>query len=345
MFLKNQAKYFHKDVSSMVWFERYGWEKNPFDLKPMPDFVSGFEDIRSEILEFIKSGSCCLLLGNDGMGKTSILKWMEKYALEEGIPLYLNTAGMKQEEIEKLNIDKLVREKTGILGKVLQKDRKVILLVDEAHKLPPMLGEAIKRNFESHMVKSVVLASPTTELDNLKESLLGIVGERKVRIRPMKMEEAKNMVFKRIGFKNPFAPGSLETIIEKSKFTPKNILEACELLARENIEQKITKYFVEMYFAEEAAKPDKEKFLKKLSPLQKKIVLILNESNSRPIEIATKLAKPTKTITGQLAYLGLKSRADVMVRKGIEEPVIEKVSEDSSVYKLADKIKKLLSEE
>ena len=92
-----------------------------------------------------------------------------------------------------------------------------------------------------------------------------------------------------------------------------------------------------MYFAEEAAKPDKEKFLKKLSPLQKKIVLILNESNSRP--------KPTKTITGQLAYLGLKSRADVMVRKGIEEPVIEKVSEDSSVYKLADKIKKLLSEE
>ena len=249
MFLKKPDKYSHKVVSLMVWYQRYGWEKNPFDLKPMPDFVSGYEDIRSELLEFIKSGSCCLLVGKEGMGKTSILKWLEKYALEEGIPLYLNTAGMKDEEIKKLDIDKLVREKTGFLG-MLQKDKKVILLVDEAQTLPSTMGEAIKRNFESHAVKSVVLASSSGDLDNLKESLLGLVGGRKVRMRPMKQDEAKNMIIRRMGYRNPFRPGSLELIFEKAKYKPKDILEACELLAMENKEPSITKYFVEMYFAE-----------------------------------------------------------------------------------------------
>jgi predicted AAA+ superfamily ATPase len=328
----------------MVWYQRYGWENNPFDLKPMPDFVSGFDDIRSELLEFIKSGSCCLLLGKEGLGKTSILKWLEKYALEEGIPLYINTAGMKKEEIEELNIDRLIREKTGFLG-MLQKDKKVILLVDEAQTLPAMMGDAIKRNFDNHMIKSAVLASSGEEVDNLSESLLSLVGMRKVNMRPMKQKEAMDMITKRMGFRNPFGPDCLELIFEKAKFSPKKILEACELLAKENTEPKITKYFVEMYFAEEAAKPDKEKFLAKLSPLQKKIVLVLAENNSRPIEIAKKLAKPTKTITGQLAYLGLKSRADVMMRKGIEDPVVEKVSERPAVYRLTERVKKLLSEE
>jgi predicted AAA+ superfamily ATPase len=329
----------------MVWYQRYGWEKNPFDLKPMPDFVSGFEDIRSEIMEYIKSGSCCLLTGKDGMGKTSILKWLEKYALEEGTSIYINTAGMKQEEIEQLDIDKLIREKIGILGKVLQKGKEVVLLVDEAQTLPSMVGKAIKRNFEDRMIKSAVLASPTGELENLRESLLGLIGRRRVRIRPMTKEEAIDMIRRRIGYKNPFGPGSLELIVEKAEFMPKNILEACELLAKENKEPFITKYFVEMYFGEGAIKPDKEKFLESLSPLQRKIVNILAENNSRPIEIATRLSKPTKTITAQLAYLGFKSRADVMVRKGIEEPVVEKASERPAVYKLTDSVKRLLSEE
>jgi type II secretory pathway predicted ATPase ExeA len=328
----------------MVWYQRYGWENNPFELKPKPDYISGFEDIRSEILEFIKSGSCCLLIGEAGMGKTTILKWLEKYALEEGIPVYINTAGMKHEEIEHLNIDKLIREKTGILGKMLQKDKKVILLVDEAQTLPLMMGEAIKRNFEEQRVKSVVLASPTYELDNLKTSLLGLIGRRRIKLRPMNQEEAMNMIIKRTGFKNPFTPDSLETIFKKAKFLPKNILEACELLAKKNTEPTITKYFVEMYFAEEETKPDKSEFLAKLSPLQRKIVNILMEKNSRPIEIATKLAKPTKTITGQLAYLGLKSRVGVMMRKGIEQPVVEKASEKPAVYKLTEDIKKMLFE-
>ena len=95
----------------MVWYERYGWDSNPFEIKPKPDLISGFEDIREELLEFIKSGDCCILTGPTGSGKTTLLKWLEKYALEEGFPIYINTSGMRQEEIDRINIDKIIREK------------------------------------------------------------------------------------------------------------------------------------------------------------------------------------------------------------------------------------------
>ena len=83
------------------------------------------------------------------------------------------------------------------------------------------------------------------------------------------------------------------------------------------------------------------KYRLKFPDLQRKIVLILKSRNSRPVEIASKLAKPTKTITAQLAYLSLKNKVDVMKRKGIKKPVVEK--EEGSVYKLSDEVKEILS--
>jgi energy-coupling factor transporter ATP-binding protein EcfA2 len=332
----------------MVWYSRYGWNSNPFELKPMPDLVSGFEDIRSGLLEFIKSGSCCLLLGRTGSGKTTLLKWLEKYSLEEGIPLYINTSGMRSEELEQLDIDKLIRDKRGLLGSMLKKDKKVIMLVDEAQTLPKILVKAIKRNLDNLEIKAVVLASPTDSLENLKPSLLGAFDKR-IEMRSLKHDEALGMIEKRIGYKNPFEPGSLDPIFIRAEFVPRAILEACEAVAKDNAKETITKDFVISYFAGEDDKKETmlqgENFLSKLSPLQRKIVLVLRDKSSRPVEIATKLGKPAKTITSQLAYLGLKNRVGVMKRKGIEEPVVEKASEKPAVYKLTDRIKKVLSEE
>jgi len=328
----------------MIWFQRYGWESNPFELKPIPDLISGFEEIREELLEYIKSGSCCLLLGQTGMGKTTLLKWLEKYVLTEGIPLYINTSGMKKSELEQMDIDKLINEKTGLLDKVLKKSKEIILLVDEAQDLPPMMGKAIKRNFDDHIIKAVVLASETDKLDNLKKSLLDAVIRRKVKLRPLKHEEAMGMIYNRVQFKNPFEPGSLDIIFRKAEFIPKKILELCEFLAKENQETTITAAFVAKYFEDEEARPEIEEYLERFSPLQRKIINVLRTGNFRPKEIAAKLGRPTKTITSQLAYLGLKSKIMVMRRKGIEKPIVEKISEKPPVYRLTNYVKNFLSE-
>ncbi|MFH1473622.1 MAG: ATP-binding protein [Candidatus Aenigmatarchaeota archaeon] len=328
----------------MVWYERYGWTSNPFELKPKPDLISGFDEIREELLDYIKSGSCCLLLGKEGMGKTTLLKWLEKYAISEGIPLYINTSGMKGVELKQMDLDKLIKEKTGLLGKMLNKGKEIILLIDEAQDLPPLMGKAIKRSFDNNVIKAVVLASETDKLENLGKSLLDDVSKRKVKLRPMKQEEALNMIYNRVQFRNPFEIGSLDIIFNKAGYIPKDILELCEFLAKENQKTTLTKAFLVKYFEDVETEPDLEDYMGKFSPLQRKIINVLRWENARPSEIAAKLGKPTKTITGQLAYLGLKSRVEVMKRKGIEKPIVEKASEKPPVYRLTKEVRDFLGD-
>ena len=308
----------------MLWYENYGWSTNPFELKPMPDLVSGFDDIREEALEYIKSGDCCLLYGDDGMGKTTILKWLEKYALEEYVPIYINTSGMGQEEESRINIDKIIRDKLNFFNKIVKKEKKIVILLDDALSMPLVLGQALKRNFDNHVVKSIVMASPSDKIKN-DGGIMERIGKRKIKMRPMTSDEAMEMIVKRVGYKNPFDHEGLELIFEESKFVPKNILETCELVAKNCIEKSITKSLVETYFNIEGLKAQKLKFFEELSPLQRDIVNLLLKGERRPRDLAKKLKKPNKTITSQLAYLGLKSGIETMKRKGIVNPVVEKI--------------------
>ena len=90
----------------MTWYEKYGWNSNPFEITPMPDTIAGIKEIREEIVDYMNSGDCCLLTGEDGMGKTVVLKWLEKYTSPNTLTIYLNTLGMTVEELKKINIER-----------------------------------------------------------------------------------------------------------------------------------------------------------------------------------------------------------------------------------------------
>jgi Cdc6-like AAA superfamily ATPase len=319
----------------MTWYEKYSWSSNPFELIPMPDTISGVEEIRKEVLEYINSDDCCLLTGEDGLGKTIILKWLESYPSPNTIPIYINTLGMSVDEILKINIDKMIKEKSG--SSFFGKKKKIIMLIDDANTLQPLIGKSIKRNFDEKTISSIVLASDTDALTNLEGNLLDLIGNRKIKLRPLTAEEAMGMIINRVRHKNPFEPGSLEPIFRKANFNPRKILELCEMIAKENSEKTITKESVEKYFEFKAEiKTSASEIIYKLSPLQKQIVNILKTGDFTPSQIARKLNKPTKTITSQLAYLSLKSRVEVMKRKGIEQPLVEKVSDKPALYRLTD---------
>jgi Cdc6-like AAA superfamily ATPase len=322
----------------MTWYEKYGWNSNPFEVIPMPDTIAGIKEIRKEIVDYINSGDCCLLTGEDGIGKTVVLKWLEKYTSPNTLTIYLNTLGMTAEELKKINIDEIIRE--GSKKSLFRKKKKIIFLIDDANTLPSVIASSIKRNFDNKNISAIILAADTDELPNLEGNLLELIGNRKIQLRPLVAEEAREMIDKRIKYRNPFEPGSLEPIFKKADYNPRNILELCEMIARENEENTITKYFVEKAFGKkEEVKVSKTEIIDKLSPLQKDIVNILKKGDFTPSEIAKKLKKPTKTITSQIAYLCLKSGVGVMRRKGIEQPIVEKVSEDSSVYTLTDYVR------
>lgn len=326
----------------MFWYERYGWGSNPFEQKPMPDAISGFDDIRSRLLEFIKSGECCMLFGEAGMGKTTLLKWIESYDTEDFVPIYINTFGMSGDQIVKLNIDKLVKDRMNFFGKLMGKEKKIVLLIDDAETMPQIIGDAVKRNFEEHSIKAVVIASSTA--DN-SSSLSEKIGSRKIKMRHMKADEAMGMIVNRVGYKNPFDHEGLEIIFKSANFIPKGILDMCESVAKSCIEKSITKSFVESYISKEKAEVYSRGFIEKLSPLQARIVEALLVEDLRPKEMAQKLKKPAKTVTSQLAYLSLKAGLKTMARKGIDRPVVEKVPGRHAVYTLADWVREILTKE
>jgi len=316
----------------MEWYEKYGWSSNPFESSSTPSLISGFNDIKKGVLEFIKSGDCCLIIGDVGTGKTILLKWIEELNSPGVGSVYLNTLGMNDEETKKINVDKIIKNKKGSW---LNKKKVIIMLIDDAQSLPNMIAEAVKRNFDNKTINAIVLASSTDNLLNLKGVLLEEVGDKKIKLRPMTSEEAMGMIINRIKHKNPFELSGLEIIFQRAGFNPRKILELCESIAKTNENETITKEFVEKFFMSKGKiKTEEMEIMEKLSPLQKEIVNILKTGDFTPKQIATQLNKPTKTITSQLACLGLKSGVDVMKRKGINHPIIEEISKKPAIYRL-----------
>jgi hypothetical protein len=312
------------------WFERYEWSTSPFEINHVPNTISGFDDIRKSLLSYIKSGDFCLLQGELGSGKTLILKWIEEIGSLGYIYIYFSPLGSSD-----IDLEKLIKEKEGFLGRISLKKKRFVLLIDDSYALSQKSCETVKGGFDNKLISSVLIAADSSKVSDLNETLLGEVGERMVSMRPMTSEEAMGMILNRVMHKNPFEKNSLELVFKGADYLPKRILELCEEIAKSNTESIITRDFVTRFIEEkERGKP--KNVLELLSPLQKDIVRVLKTGDSRPVDIARILNKPTKTITSQLSYLGLKAGIETMKRKGLEQPLVEKISERPTKYRLRE---------
>ena len=73
---KDKSKTFTLD-----WYKEFDWTGNPFVTKiphPPDEFVAGYEAQRKKLNLFVlEHYQCCTLEGEQGTGKTMLLKWME----------------------------------------------------------------------------------------------------------------------------------------------------------------------------------------------------------------------------------------------------------------------------
>ena len=77
-----------------MWYKQYGWKENPFSIKTNTGLI-GLEAKKVELLNYIKSGDICFLNGPTGVGKTSLLKWLEKNLKHHKI-IYIDAAGIQE---------------------------------------------------------------------------------------------------------------------------------------------------------------------------------------------------------------------------------------------------------
>ncbi len=208
-----------------MWFHAYNWEDNPFSIKPNVNLV-GLERERELLTHHLTSGNICLLTGNTGTGKTSLLR-LVRSQLDKDRVVYLNA----EELDEFFDLHKHLMKERPFLDKLFfRKPKDVVLLLDEGHASDAQLKNHIKTLYDSDVLKAVVMAQTKPPFD-YSDSFKHRIGNRIVRMKSLSDDQARELVELRTDAKHPFHHSTIPALAKQANYNPRKMLEACELVA------------------------------------------------------------------------------------------------------------------
>lgn len=290
-----------------MWYKQYNWSENPFNAKFNTQLV-GFDRQKQLLADYISSGDLCLVTGESGTGKTSLLKWLQKNVKGHRIR-YLSAEGLD----EFFNLRKFVKS--------LLRQKKTVLLLDEAQFCDENLRMQLKTLWDAGMIKSSIIAQPNAELANFSQSIRSRMGNRVIKLVKMDTQTAKELIDLRTGGKHPFTDEIIEEIVTASNRNPRKILENCESIcialkgkkltlkdAKEVLEQKKRESLMNLEVLDEPTVPDNlapinKKNLKGFSPMQQQLINILFESDRTAKQLAKILNSSEGSVGKQLSNL------------------------------------------
>ncbi len=290
-----------------MWYNNYGWKENPFSIKTGTDLV-GVEEKKKEVLNYILSGDICLLNGPTGVGKSSLLRWVEEN-LKDHLIVYIDAAGVDSS----FSIASFLKKKTSLWGRISGKEypKNVVVLLDESQDCDEDLIKALKLHWDHQHVKSIVITQIDPSLDQYTESFRNRIGRRVVKLGKLNISNAYDLIKLRTEGKNPFDKSAVETIVESSGHIPRKILETCEIICTKYAGKKlgINVFDVETVL-NGSAKPKPQKIkvtpngeIQELSPMQTNIINSLKESEKTTQELAEILKTSEGSVGKQLSKL------------------------------------------
>ena len=284
-----------------MWYERHGFKENPFFVKANPGIV-GVEKQKKLIKDYILSGDMCFLLGGNGTGKSSLLYWLREN-LNGFKVLYIDAAQVDNN----FSLSGFLKSNLSLLDRIRRKKfpDKAVVLLDESQDASDELVKALKMHWDHNNIKSVVVTQINKDAGKFSESFRDRVGERKVIMERISKSDAYDMINKRVNDKNPFEKEALELIFEKSDYTPRKILENCEILCvkLQDKEGKINAFDVEQNLIKTFKTDENVSGLVGFSPMQRSIINILNESVKTAKEISERLNTSEGSVGKQLSKL------------------------------------------
>jgi type II secretory pathway predicted ATPase ExeA len=237
----------------LEWDKALGFRGDPFTdkiLGPINTFLVNRKDEKEKLnLFFIKNYSYGAIIGEAGVGKTILLKWLEdrlgKYNRIHSV--YINAAVFKEQvnimqkmiipllsfyerNFSKPHLKLSSSEFMSLLKKKLE-HKSVALLVDNAHHLIEKNLELIKGLRREGLKLQVIITSTPKEYEKSRLAELG-QDELGITLRRLTYDESKEMVSKRIeafGGRGtyPFSEEDLKEIFEKVDKNPKEFLKTC----------------------------------------------------------------------------------------------------------------------
>jgi len=220
-----------------MWYKRFKWKDNPFSIKINDSLFVGLTEERKTLASLTEGGNICLIFGEHGVGKSSLLRWLET-RLKKFSVFYLNAEWIKKD----FNIDVYLRKQSHYFREY---PKNIVLLIDEAQKLKNWFRINVQSLWERNIVKSIVFSHDgELHFESLPQHLKSRISNRIIKINKLKNEDAYELIRLRCGGKNPFDEYAMHEIIKRSQGIPRRILENCERVCIGTDKEVISKYEV-----------------------------------------------------------------------------------------------------
>lgn len=363
----------------MSWFEKYGWRSDPFDPDlPDPRFLV-YRELSRRLVEKLRASRTIWLWGNMGLGKTTILRWIEGRGRALGLRvLYLHYG----RDLAKLEPRERAEFLLAACERAFRKDifqrlrlasgPRNVLLIDEAgfieNRELPMALVGLLDDAKVH--PSIVFASirPLDQTqafyDSFRDRRVDVVA-----LKPAEVGAVKEMVKKRIEsvggeYPSPFSERVIEAVCEREGLQPRMVLQALQVLAEHFaethehppeidarryrlVESEILKKAVapaarpQGVLALEAPTPESERVLRALTSQQRAVFkLVLSDGPVTPTRIREKLGMKGDSARKQLSRLASEQE---MAKRGLSLPVVTRDARGR--YEVPYSIRRLFGEE
>jgi len=337
-----------------TWFEVLGFQENPCSILPN-GFVTGLLQQERELLTYLKGGHACLLHGEVGTGKTSLLQRTENTLREDGFEvIYIDAktlSGLTEVDFltqfypqghRRLRLEHQARAGSFLarLRLRIAPFKPVVLLLDEFARIPhAALADQIEGYFNQRLIHSFVCAQQRGDVQRTSQSFLDRIQNRHIQTGRLSKEECLAILKQRFGDKGILSEHTMSTLVSECGHLPRQILESVERVhqhlydtgeLRAALEQKtpitipdsIMAQFVRQGVVEVPAEPRPETFtpLKSipgitLSPLHQQMVMSMYRSPKTIKALSAELSTGEGTINTALCRL--RKRSLVVVTRSV----------------------------
>ena len=248
------------------WYKEFSWSSDPFK-KAIPvhieSFIVGYDEQRKKLNYFIiEKQKICIIESDDGMGKTSIIRWIKHQLISypkfniisldksldtKGIitTLISNFLSFKERLSLKTGLSKIVSDPNlkSILGFInnnldldfsklfsfiesRMKNKYYILIIDDMDDLNPQCSELIQGLLYKGLCSQMILSGNIKSMDNLASKNKPV----KIVLDSLDFDSCVEMIKKRIEGCNgkdtePFSVDDLKIIYKKSSGNPSLFLD------------------------------------------------------------------------------------------------------------------------
>jgi len=226
-----------------TWFEVLGFQENPCSILP-DGFVTGLSSQERELLTYLKGGHACLLHGEVGTGKTSLLQRIETALRDDGFEvIYIDAktlSGLTEIDFltqfypqghRRLRWERRARSGSAVAKLLLRVApyKPVVLLLDEFARIPhAALADQIEGFFNQRLIHSFVCAQQRGSVERTSQSFLDRIQNRHIETGRLSKEDCLAILSHRFADKGRLSDQTVSTLVTECGCLPRRVLESIE---------------------------------------------------------------------------------------------------------------------